>query len=299
MRKEYLIKKWLDNELTKDEELEFSSLDDYQLLTKLSNTIKNIDVPNYDSDKEYSRIKENLKLKIEGKRNTKRNYFVLKIAAVFVVGFGLLFSIYSKETHIASSIGEKNDFVLPDNSQVTLNANSSINYKKLNWKNNRNLNLEGEAYFKVEKGKEFNVKTKHGNIQVLGTMFKVNSRDQFFEVICYEGKVAVNFNDTYKELLAGEKIIVIDKNIRFFNNIEAQKPFWLDNKSVFKSVPIKLVLNEIERQYNVEIKTNFNTKELFTGSFNHDDLNQALQAITLPLNLSIKKNKDVITLTKK
>ena len=299
MRKEYLIKKWLDNELTKEEELEFSSLEDSLLLTKLSDNIKNIEVPNYDSDKEYSKIKENLKLKIEKKRNTKQNYFILKIAAIFVVSFGLLFSIYSKETYIASSIGEKTDFVLPDNSQVTLNAASSINYKKLNWKNNRNLNLDGEAFFKVEKGEKFNVKTKHGNIQVLGTMFKVNSRDRFFEVVCYEGKVAVNYNDTYKELIAGDKIIIVDNSIKFFNNIEAKKPFWLDNKSVFKSVPIKLVLNEFERQYNVEIKTNFNTKELFTGSFNHDDLNQALQAITLPLNLSIKKNKDVITLTKK
>jgi ferric-dicitrate binding protein FerR (iron transport regulator) len=299
MRKEYLIKKWLDNELTEKEKTEFSLLDDSNLFENISNTIKNIETPNYDSDKEYSKVKDYLDLRLKERKVKKKNYFILKIAAVFVLSFGLLLSIYSKKTYITSSIGEKTNFVLPDNSKVAINSASSVNYKRLSWDYNRILNLDGEAYFEVEKGEKFVVKTKQGNIQVLGTKFKVNSRNNLFEVTCYEGKVAVNYNDTYKELSAGDKIIVVDNNIQFISNIEVTKPFWLDNKSVFKSIPIELVLNEFERQYNVKVKTNFNTKELFTGSFNHDDLNQALKSITLPLNLSVKKNKDVITLAKK
>ena len=42
---------------------------------------------------------------------------------------------------------------LPDHSEVVLNADSEITYKKSNWDTNRKLELQGEAYFKVAKGK--------------------------------------------------------------------------------------------------------------------------------------------------
>jgi len=49
--------------------------------------------------------------------------------------------------------------------------------------------LFGKAYFDVDKGKTFTVKTDLGTVQVLGTRFDVESRDSIFKVVCYEGSV--------------------------------------------------------------------------------------------------------------
>ena len=55
---------------------------------------------------------------------------------------------------------QKQEISLPDNSQVSLNALSSVTYNESSWDENRELTLNGEAFFKVEKGSTFEVKTK-------------------------------------------------------------------------------------------------------------------------------------------
>ena len=80
---------------------------------------------------------------------------------------------------------------MPDGSSVNLNAGSELEYTSFNWKKNRVLSLGGEAFFKVKKGKTFTVITKEGNVKVLGTQFKVKSREKLYEVTCFEGKVQV------------------------------------------------------------------------------------------------------------
>jgi len=63
---------------------------------------------------------------------------------------------------------------------VVLNSKSTISFNKTDWKNNRQLTLDGEAYFKVEKGSTFTVNTNNGSVTVLGTQFNVNSTRRFF-----------------------------------------------------------------------------------------------------------------------
>jgi ferric-dicitrate binding protein FerR (iron transport regulator) len=73
--------------------------------------------------------------------------------------------------------------------------------------------------------------------------------------------------------------------------IKNNKPPWIDNISTFKSIPLQEVLEEFERQYNVVITSNdVDTKRLFTGGFVHTNLEEAMASITIPFNLSFKKN---------
>ena len=74
------------------------------------------------------------------------------------------------------------------------------------------------------------------------------------------------------------------------DELSAQQPDWFLNKSSFKSIPLKLVIDELERQYNIAISVeNVNTDRLFTGSFEHNDLEAALEVVTIPFNLTYKK----------
>ena len=124
------------------------------------------------------------------KKNLKlnRNYNWLKIAAaVFLVAsIGFLYENYSskKEVSVAAvartfstKSGERKKITLSDGSTVLLNAKSSISINARFNQNNREVVLNGEAYFDVvhNKDKPFKVHTNEFNINVLGTAFNVRA----------------------------------------------------------------------------------------------------------------------------
>ena len=296
MEKEYLIKKWLDNELTSEEEIAFNTSEDFSFLTGLTNDLKEAKLTsNFNEELEFSKLK--IKLELEKTKKTKVISFnlITRIAAIFVLGFSTLFYITSKK-EVSTSIGETTVLNLPDNSKVTINASSSVQIKRFNW--DRNITLRGEAYFEVEKGKKFTVATKDALVKVLGTKFNVISRDNYFETICYEGRVLVTYKNTKRVLNVGDKFLVIDNKTIETRNTKKDPHKWNGDKSSFKNTPIKHVLKEFERHYNVRIKANFNVDEKFTGSFVHDNENLALKSIALPFNLKIQKKNNSITLSK-
>lgn len=299
MKKEYLIKKWLDNELTSEEEIAFNISEDFSFLTDLTNDLKEAKLKsNFNEDLEFSKLKDKLPLKKTKKtKKTKVISFnlIARIAAIFVLAFSTLLYVTSKK-EVSTFIGETTVLTLPDNSKVYISASSSVQIKRLNWE--RNITLKGEAYFEVEKGKKFTVATKDASVKVLGTKFNVISRDNYFETICYEGRVLVTYNDTKRVLNVGEKFLVIDNKIIETRNTEKDLPKWNGGKSSFKNTPIEYVLKEFERHYNIKIKANFNVDEKFTGSFVYNNENVALKSITMPLNLKIKKKNNSITLFK-
>ena len=298
MEKEYLIKKWLDNELTSEEEIAFNMSEDFSFLTGLTNDLKEAKLTsNFNEELEFSKLKIKLELELEKTKKTKVISFnlIARIAAIFVLGFSTLFYITNKK-EVTTLIGETTVLNLPDNSKVTINASSSVQIKRFNW--DRNITLRGEAYFEVEKGKKFTVATKDASVKVLGTKFNVISRDNYFETICYEGRVLVTYNNTKRVLNVGDKFLVIDNKTIETRNTKKDPHKWNGDKSSFKNTPIKYVLKEFERHYNVRIKANFNVDEKFTGSFVHDNENVALKSITLPFNLKIQKKNNSITLSK-
>jgi ferric-dicitrate binding protein FerR (iron transport regulator) len=78
---------------------------------------------------------------------------VFKIAAIAFLLTSSYFLFFNSTTTFETSIAQTQSFQLPDESEVTLNAASKITFHKKSWKENRNLTLEGEAYFQVQKDK--------------------------------------------------------------------------------------------------------------------------------------------------
>ncbi|MBT8318328.1 MAG: DUF4974 domain-containing protein, partial [Lutibacter sp.] len=144
------------------------------------------------------------------------------------------------------------------------------------------------------------VNTNLGSVSVLGTQFNVQVRDAYFEVFCYEGLVSVNYNNETIKLPAGTSFKVLNSNTEFSNSITGTNPSWLKNNSSFASVPYSYIIKELERQYNIEVTYDKALKNtLFTGTFTHSNLETALKAICIPLNLNytiLTKNKVSITM---
>ena len=235
---------------------------------------------------------------IETKKQSKTNWLqpVLKIASILVLCFGAYYYTTTLDTTFTTDFSEKISVELPDHSKVDLNALSSITFNKSDWKNNRNVSLKGEAFFDVEKGSSFNVNTPNGIVTVLGTEFNVKQRDNFFEVTCYEGLVQVTYKNNKSKIKPGESFLVLN-DLVINNQTVYSQPQWLTNTSAFKSLPLKEVIAELERQYNVKVETkNINTDLLFTGRFTHNNLDTALKSITQPLQLTYTKTNQTIIL---
>ena len=289
MEKDLLLAKWLNNEITEEELYELKSSPEYASYIKISEATTAFQIPEFDKVGNFkalsSRI-EALKNKPKVLRIKPLTTF-LKIAAIFIVLFSGYVFINSLETTVKTQIAEKQTLLLPDNSQVVLNANSTIVYNKSKWDQKRTLDLSGEAYFEVSKGEKFSVNTQEGIVTVLGTQFNVFSRDSNFYIKCYEGLVSVSFNDTLIKLPAGRKLNIENGIIIEHKTINKASPSWILNESSFDNAILSIVIKELERQYPVKVKAeNIDLNQKFSGSFSHKDLNLALTLICDPLNLS-------------
>ncbi|QXP59827.1 FecR family protein [Olleya sp. HaHaR_3_96] len=298
MNKEALILKWLDNNLSPQELEAFQALEEYDAITKLSNYTKGFKAPEFNTE---AALQATLS-KIESKPVSKNNWLTpfLKIAAILVICFSAYYYTTTLDTTITTQYAEKTQIELPDNSKVNLNALSKITYNSKQWNaNKRNIELEGEAFFKVKKGSTFNVITATGIVSVVGTQFNVKQRANYFEVTCFEGVVSVAINTKKTTLTAGDSFLIINGNQIKRLQTENQQPDWTHNVSRFISVPLSEVFAEFERQYNVKIEGNTIKKStLFSGKFTHNDINIALQSITQPLQLQYKKVNKTIILTR-
>nr|WP_321234071.1 FecR family protein [uncultured Psychroserpens sp.] len=294
MDKENLVKKWLNNDLSNAEAETFNAMEDAKLYEEII--------------EEAQRFNGNISAKVgsfdvlDDKLVAKKRtalYWVKvasSIAAILVVSFSL-FTLINKDeiSSFKTNLAQNETITLPDNSIVNLNELSELEYFSSNWGENRSLNLKGEAYFDVEKGKRFDVDTDFGKVSVLGTEFNVLSRDSIFKVSCYEGLVQVTYNNNDVKLPAGTEFILISgKGTK--SSIAIAEPYWLKNMSVFENAPFKEVINELEKQYNIKVQQPTELNVNFTGAFEHNNLENALKSITKPLNLTynIQNNNEVI-----
>ena len=297
MNKNYLLKKWLNNELTVQEQSAFDQLEDAEFNKYIIATAQDFKASQFSKLASFESLQERIPRKQTPVRKLSWKQTLLKIASVLVLGFAVYYGFfYNQLTQVQTLAAEKTVISLPDTSTVILNAASEISYHKKSWEDNRELQLEGEAFFKVAKGKKFDVKTTDGVVSVLGTQFNVKQRDAYFEVICYEGVVQVTTKKIVKKLLAGDTFRM-DSGVQFSGATNDVAPQWTANMSSFKSVRFQQVLEELQRQYNITITYDGTKKtQFFTGAFVHDNLENALQAITAPLGLTykIEENNKVI-----
>lgn len=287
MEKDYLLKKWLNDELNAEETRLFKAEEDFDLHKRIVDEATRFKASPYSKMRDFEALEQKLPAKSTGGVQWKS--MVLRIAAILVIGIGLYVTLFSnKDTTIETLAAEKTTLELPDSSEVRLNASSMISFNEKNWNKKRALSLRGEAYFKVAKGAIFDVTTDAGVVTVVGTQFNVKQRPNYFEVTCYEGIVKVQTATETKELRIGDSFRVVDQTTTV-SRTDKMAPAWTRNASYFTAVPFDEVIQELERQYNIQVSyASENDTITFTGGFPHDSLNNALNAITQPLGLTYK-----------
>lgn len=241
-----------------------------------------------------SRIKADVAEKSEA-RVVKLNSRIFYYIAASVSLFAVVFFVFTSKTTVSTHLAETKTISLPDGSEVTLNANSKLTAPRFAWIGDRKVSLEGEAFFKVTKGKTFTVESIAGTVTVLGTSFNVNARASVYNVACYTGKVKVRSNNDEVTLTQGLSTTLKGKSLTKAEQFDVNKTTWRTGDFYFESKPLRIVLDELERQFNVEIVYDGDDTRLYSGYFSNKNLEQALDMVCKPMVLNYqKKNNKII-----
>jgi ferric-dicitrate binding protein FerR (iron transport regulator) len=284
------LAKWLEGELSDKDLMKLVSQDDFDRYLKIRDGLNIYGKLNVPLDDSFKQIQQKIKKKNTVKVRKLYTRWMTAIAASVVFFIGFYNFLGSDSVLLKSDFGQQKTVALLDGSEVILNAKSELSYSKKDWQNNRDVYLNGEAFFKVKKGSKFTVKTKNGDITVLGTQFKVNSNADYFEVVCFKGKVQVNFGVNTQILTPNMAFRKINGNAIEQWKTNINQPTWMHGESTFKSVPLKYVITNFEKQFNIKIdKTTIDDSIIFTGSFNHKNINLALASVFRASDIQYKK----------
>lgn len=270
--------------------------DDEHSFEELMNLIPRLRVPEVKSKEQaWKDIEADIaKKQVVLKRSLNIWGNAIAASVALLVGFSMWFYAAS-DTKIWCGPAQMATVYLPDSSEVTLNAASSLVYNKMSWKKLRVVKLEGEAFFRVKKGSRFDVVTFAGKVSVLGTSFNVFARDNFLKVYCETGKVAVISTDTVvlkpgmkAKLTTGAKAQIIVEN-HITEGSWQKGDFWFSNS------PLPEVIVEIERQFDVDVEYEGLGNRYYSGYFNKSSLSEALKAVFYPMRLKYRiENKRII-----
>ena len=289
------LARWLSGELTQEELTEWKKHPDYQELSKIADISTRWKVPQNLTKEQawqhlqkragFSSKKESLKTVFP-----MRRWLIAGIAAAIMLMAGIYFLTPEQLVIHKTLSAQSMDIRLPDGSEVKLNAGSEIAWQSANWNENREVRLDGEAFFQVAHGKTFTVKTTQGEISVLGTSFNVKDRISSFEVKCYTGKVQVLLPGQHsKEILRPNTGVRLSKEggLAIFDFSATNKAAdWVAGRFSFKNAEISTVVRELERQFDVKISLGEDTSQVFTGTFFNENLDEALKAVCEPLGLN-------------
>jgi len=292
---ESFLGRWIAGELSEEERIAFEKTAAFKQFDIINKEAQLLDGPKIDVERALQTVKARLATEPQKGKLIKlwRN---ISIAAIVIFSTGIFLT--SSKTY-TTGIGESQTITLADGSTVDLNASSSLSHKRFFWSSNKTVSLNGEAYFSVTKGDDFKVETSKGVVAVLGTEFNIKDRTDF-ELKCYGGKVQFTQNNTAKKSYILEKgMQILISNDTFIGEVFIEDvPAWKKGMSKFVAQPLAKVLSELSLYFELTFDTsNIDTTRLFSGSFYHSDLNNALKATLVPMGISYKKEENKIILS--
>lgn len=202
--------------------------------------------------------------------------------------------------------GQRIDLDLPDGSKVWLNSGTTIQYPLSFNKGMREVILDGEAYFEIEKseGSPFRVLAGNHTVEVLGTKFNVSvdQADNTFETALFEGSVKVFESaspHTFVEMNPNTFVHLVDGALQMQLLGYRDKYNWRDGILCFEKEPFEYIMKTFEKSYGCKIviankKVN---KYLYTGKFlQTDGVDYALSLLRKSVYFTYSRDKETNTI---
>ncbi len=232
----------------------------------------------------------------ENKRNNRKKWMgnILKYAAITLLFLALPVSYWlgrsgglekASFTTVTCALGDKTYLILPDSSKVWLNSGSKLTFNNYFKRGERQVHLEGEAYFEVTKDKKstFRVKTSEFEVMVLGTAFnlKAYAGETSVETTLVEGSLKVMSDDKQKMIQPNQKLI-FNRDSKEMKVYELTDTFaetqWKDGRLVFRNESLLEIKPKLERWFDVDIvfADSLVEKRRFTGILERESILEAI-----------------------
>jgi len=183
---------------------------------------------------------------------------------------------------------------LPDGSKIWLYNDSRLTYNENFGQDNRDLRLEGLAFFEVtkDKTKPFIITCQDGTVKVLGTSFEVESykSNATAEVSVITGEVAVSFKQDSSLVLLhkGDKIIYRRSNNSLSKNtISKNELAWKTGTLVFDETPINEALKALSEYFHKSFTLQNQGNCKITTTFSDPTLTEVIDELTFLLGADI------------
>lgn len=259
--------------------------------------------------------------KYEDEKNKKSVSFksrIVWLSSAIAAAAVILFAVYQlmvkpgivPATMQFASIEEVMRDTLPDGTQVTLNAKSTITYPEKFAENERRIKLEGEAFFDVEPNKEkpFIIEAGNAFVQVLGTSFNVKAyENSHIEVIVTEGLVklytvdAATMDTSSVILKAGQKglVSVLERTPVYVSENIPDELYWMDYTLIFNDTDLEKVFILLEEHYKVNIKVSDERiyKCRLSTTFTNNSITDILDVIVATFEFEYTLENNTYTIT--
>ncbi len=265
----------------------------------------------------FEEIKRKIKISSGKNRMSRLSIVLSKVAAVLFIPllFAALYFYFNQSySHgmltFATQKGEQTNVILPDGSEVWLNVDTKLSYPVDFGIKNRNLLLEGEAYFEVKKNKDLPFTVASGNIvtEAVGTHFVVSAYPESPQIrtSLTEGRVKVKLTDReyYKILKPGQQFIIDKKNsqitVKLFDN--DYELGWKNDELIFRLTPFDDVITKLEKWYDIDIEYKealFRSETLTVKFEKYETLENVFKVISKAIGFNYSIEKTQIKIMKK
>ncbi|WP_407430121.1 FecR family protein [Arcticibacter sp.] len=261
------------------------------------------DMPLARVDLLWSRIEKDTALPAAAPRvvRFKRLGLVAAVASILIVSaLTFLYLFQSPYKVIKTAYGTRKEVVLPDGSRVNLNSNSELRYSKFDLTKPREVWIQGEAFFQVSHKKnnqKFVVHANDLNVQVIGTTFNVNSREEQTDVILSTGAIRLVINGASEELMLKPGEMVHYKHgsgpVKKRPANVSKYTAWKENYLTFENDSLGYIFDVLRNNYNLLIETKEQEilQKRFTATVQADRPDLLLEGITEAHSLKLTRKK--------
>lgn len=269
--------------------------------------------PPVDADMSWKELEEKIdaeeKIELKPARSS-RLWFQIAAAVLLLLSAGYYFSPGNSYTLVSTEDNASiTHVVLPDGTDLNLNASTTIRYHKTNFNEDRSLELlKGEVFIKVknhDNPAQFKVKIGEVEARDIGTSFNVRKTDDQVAVIVEEGQVALSHAASGKEvMLTPGKLGMYNQNnkaLSTLNNANLNYKAWIDRKFIFTEVAVQEVVDQVGEVYQIPIRILGNglKERKLTARLHYQTLDSALAVISASLQCKITREKDAYVLSDK
>lgn len=209
---------------------------------------------------------------------------------------------------VSAEKGQRAFVTLPDSTKVWLNSDTKISYPADYGMEERNVALEGEAYFEVTKNpeKRFIVEAKGMQVEALGTSFNINAYRDDDKIITslFSGSVRVSY-DAHVAILKPHESVKVDLLTHSFSQYKDENiqdiALWRQNEITFDGESLEEITRIMNRLYNttIYIEDESLKKECYIGTIRNNSLENFIDIINLTTPVIYENKGDTVFLKKR